>query len=516
MENVKEHIERRIAIGVVTSQEYLQQIKNVWDLSLIQSSEARKVCMWAWDYFEKYEKPIGKEINSVFIEYAKKLKKDDAEDLENLIDAISVESVKNPINLEYLLDTTQKYFKERRLIIHADTITALITTNKTEEAEKLALSYAPLKNDSEESLDLSDDVVLDRIEKAFDTTQQSLIEYPGALGSFWNSQFVRGGFLALMGSEKKGKSFWLLDIALTACKQKRSVVFFQAGDMTENQQLKRICIYLAKKSDQKRYCSQMYEPVRDCLRNQLNTCDKDEKEQNTSAVWDKGTEQKLREEVTVKTLICALEDYPEHRPCTNCALYNSQKLGIPWLEEVPEKTPLTVQEAKNKIEHFFIDYNRQFKLSSHVNNFLTVKHIRGLLAMWEKQDDFTPDVIIIDYADLLVAETKEFRHGQNEIWKDLRRLSQEKHCLVVTATQADAKSYDQDRLKLANFSEDKRKYAHVTAMYGLNQDKDDREKKIGIMRINEIVIREGEFSATNEVHVLQNLRRGQPCLGSYW
>jgi hypothetical protein len=87
---------------------------------------------------------------------------------------------------------------------------------------------------------------------------------------------------------------------------------------------------------------------------------------------------------------------------------------------------------------------------------------------------------------------------------------------VVTATQADAKSYDQDRLKLANFSEDKRKYAHVTAMYGLNQDKDDREKKIGIMRINEIVIREGEFSATNEVYVLQNLRRGQPHLGSYW
>jgi len=126
-------------------------------------------------------------------------------------------------------------------------------------------------------------------------------------------------------------------------------------------------------------------------------------------------------------------------------------------------------------------------------------------------------VIIIDYADLLVPEVKmDFRHQQNEIWKGLRSLSQEKHALVVTATQADAKSYEADLLKLKNFSEDKRKYAHVTACYGLNQDKDDREKGMGIMRINEIVIREGEFSNRNEVKVLQNLRRGRPFLTSYF
>lgn len=515
MEDRKEFIERRIAIGVVTSKEYLQQIKNIWDLKLIQSPEAKKICMWAWDYFEKYDKPINKEIESAFIDYAKKQKRDAVEDLENLIYGISKESVENPINLEYLVDSTQKYFKERRLTTFADSISALVSADKTEEAENIALSYAPLKNDSEASLNLGDSVVLDRIEKAFDTTQQSLIEYPGALGTFWNSQFVRGGFVALMGSEKKGKSFWLLDIALTACKQKRNVVFFQAGDMTENQQLKRIAIYLAKKSDQKRYCSQMYEPVRDCVRNQLGTCTLTECEDNHAVLWGNETENSLREEMTIKKLVNAFDDNPTFRPCTNCSAYEYQKLGTPWLQNVPETIPLSVTEAKNRFEHFFIDYKRQFKLSSHVNNFLTVKHIRGLIAMWEKQDDFVPDVIVIDYADLLVPETKEFRHGQNEIWKDLRRLSQEKHCLVVTATQADAKSYDQDRLKLSNFSEDKRKYAHVTAMYGLNQDKNDREKKIGIMRINEIVIREGEFSATNEVCVLQNLRRGRPFLGSY-
>ena len=86
----------------------------------------------------------------------------------------------------------------------------------------------------------------------------------------------------------------------------------------------------------------------------------------------------------------------------------------------------------------------------------------------------------------------------------------------MTATQSDAASYEQYRLKMKNFSEDKRKYAHVSSMYGLNQDPKDREKEIGVMRINEIVIREGAFKNTNEVVVLQNLKRGRPYLGSFW
>jgi len=86
---------------------------------------------------------------------------------------------------------------------------------------------------------------------------------------------------------------------------------------------------------------------------------------------------------------------------------------------------------------------------------------------------------------------------------------------MVTATQADAASYRTGRLSLSNFSEDKRKCGHVTAMYGLNQDPGGREKKLGILRINELVVREGEFSVDNEVRVVQDLRIGRPYLESF-
>ena len=46
--------------------------------------------------------------------------------------------------------------------------------------------------------------------------------------------------------------------------------------------------------------------------------------------------------------------------------------------------------------------------------------------------------------------------------------------------------------------------------------KESREKKIGITRINELVIREGEFYNDNEITVLQNLKQGRPFKQSYF
>jgi hypothetical protein len=202
---------------------------------------------------------------------------------------------------------------------------------------------------------------------------------------------------------------------------------------------------------------------------------------------------------------------PDYAACRNCQSYK----GTVWIEKVKAVQPLTLKDAKEKFGSYFIDTKRRFRLSTHASDTLSIREMTGLLDLWERQDDFVPDLIIVDYADLLVPDTKDFRQGQNEIWKGLRRISQQRHALVSTVTQADADSYEKDRLKLKNFSEDKRKYAHVTAMYGLNQDAKGREKELGLMRINELVIREGEFSSKTEVTILQDLWQGRPLLSSY-
>ena len=485
---------------------------------------AKRIAGWCWEYFEKYNKAPGKNIEGIYYSKLKngKLNKDVAEEIEqDILPSLSKEFAKQEeFNLDYLKTETEKYFQERHLDIHSENIKALIANGDILEAEKQACEYKPLTSGTSEDLDLSKDkgIVYARLKKAFDTTNTGLIKFNGVLGEFWNAQLVSGGFVAFMASEKRGKTFWLMELAFKACGLGKKVVFFQAGDMTESQQLKRMSVYLTGKSDQKRYCKKHWEPMRDCIKNQLNDCTNDRRKCDFGIFeGDEWLDVKFKK--TIDDLEKAYEENPEYEPCTACRAFKLEenKWGTIWIKEIPETEPLTLKEAKIAFNNFFLKNERHFKLSSHANDTLSVKQIRAMLAVWEKQDSFVPDVIIIDYADLLTVEgEKEERSKQNKIWKDLRRLSQEKgQPLVITATQADAKSYEKDRLALKNFSEDKRKYAHVTAMWGLNQDPSGREKKLGIMRINELVIREGAFANDNQVYILQNLYRGRPFLSSF-
>jgi hypothetical protein len=151
------------------------------------------------------------------------------------------------------------------------------------------------------------------------------------------------------------------------------------------------------------------------------------------------------------------------------------------------------------------------------NSTTTVADVRASLD--EKiKGGWIPDVVVIDYADILAPEAgaklQDFRHQTNETWKALRRLSQDYHVLVVTATQSDAASYEARLVTRKNFSEDKRKLSHVTGMVGLNQT--EEEKSRGIYRLNWIVLREGVFYEARCVTSAGSLALANPAMLSIW
>lgn len=511
-------IERHIIINLITSTEFNQRLQDLWNPTLFESGTAKRISSWCAEYFQKYNKAPGKALEPIFYEKAKRLPKDIAEEIEEeILPSLSEQyESEQDFNLEYAVDQALLYFTDRRLLIHASEIKALVETNQSIEAEAKASTYISLKKNVHSWIDLSDgDNVKLKIEQAFSSAGECLIEFPKALGDFWNDQLTRGAFVAFLAPEKRGKTFLLMELAIRACKQRRKVAFFQAGDMSEEEQLKRICIYLTKKSNKEKYAGVMFEPVADCIWNQTNKCNQKERECDFG-IFPGKPEHYLKKEIPFDEIKQAFEDNPDYRPCTNCALLNEKRLGTVWLSKVDVGNPLTVEEAQKAIDTFFVKYKRAFKLSTHPAGTLTVKQSEAIMDIWEKEDGFVPDVILYDYPDIMEDNTKEFRHKQNEIWKSLRGVSQKKKALVIVVTQADAESYKKNSLGLSNFSEDKRKFGHVTAMYGLNQDPGGREKELGVMRINEIVVREGAFNTNHQVHVLQNLKRGRPILTSYW
>ena len=524
MKNEIEFIERRIITGLIVSTDYQERIQKIWNPALLDSPELKMISSWCLSYFQKYNKAPDKDIQSIYMEELKtgKISKADAEYIEEVLSGLSDEYGRDTqFNSAYLYDQTIRYLKSKELERHSREVQELTDMGRIEEAEKLAKSYTPtILEDVDIGLDLSSVEALKRIDRAFNETGQPVVSYPGALGELWNEHLIRGGFVTFLAAEKRGKSFFLMEMALRAIRDKANVAFFEAGDMTESQVLRRICIYLTRKSDKSKYCQERYKPCGDCVYNQLDICQRVDRNCD-HGIFDGITldlfNTQIHEFANIETLKKKYAEFPNYETCT--AYGCNKRRGTIWLQKVKRTRPLIARQAKKELRLFFKKYKRRFKLSTYPAGTLTVSEIRKCLNTWERHDGFVPDLIVVDYADLLSASdgsVTEFRHQQNHIWKNLRALSQERHILLLSATQADAESYKKGRLSLSNFSEDKRKLAHVTAQYGLNQDPQGREKKLGILRINEIVVREGEYSSDNEVVVLQDLAAGRPFLESYF
>ena len=512
-------IERNILIGCITSTEYLAAIHDKWNIRYIQSPTAKILAGWCLAHFKEYKKAPGRDIENIFFDKLKKgkIQTDIAHELEEdiLPDMSDEYERQDKFNSQYLIDKTWEYFSERSLELHQEEVEALKDEGKIQEAEKLMASYRPLTFvEDDATIDLANPDSIDRVLGAFKNAADPILTYPGALGEYMNPHLVRDSLIAFLAPEKRGKSFWLMDMCRRGAKQRLNVALFQAGDMSEPQMLRRLGIHLAKRSDMEQYAGEQWEPVKDCIKHQAGTCTLAVREKVKVEI-EEYDEEELRDGLPYEALVDLAEEYPKWRPCHNCKAYKKNKWGCAWLKKVDVGPPLEMQEAGNLFKEYFVDKKRNFRIATFANDTLTIDQMDAVLDKWF-EEGFIPDLIALDYADLLTGSAKDFRQLQNEIWKGLRRISTERHSLLATATQADADSYERGTLSLKNFSEDKRKFSHVNSMFGLNQDPQGRERRIGIMRINCLIARENPAHQDKVVHVLQNLRRGQPVLTSYW
>jgi len=499
-------IERQIVIGFITSTRLLQVLVPSWNPRVLQSSTAQVLCRWCKEYFEQYHTAPNRNIETIYTEKLRLgLAKDQAEWIADILESLSEEYEEQTDPLP-LLDQAQRYISERILRMAAGDMLSELDKGNTDQAWNISQNIAPLNGNQDSPVCDPFGCGLDKIQEAFQQRLSPLVVFPKALGKFWNNELAPGNFIALMGKEKVGKSLFLLEIAMRAARNNTPVAFFQAGDMTELQQLRRMAIYLAEKSDQERYCNGMWVPQVDCLLHQTDDCEDKNREDPDKVFKD-------RKEITWENLSIKAQKNPEHRPCHNC----DRLVGSPWLKWRAGVQPLTGKEAYRTLKRFGKQYPNTMRMSTHANETLTVQQIKQILQQWKQRDGWVPRIVLVDYADILAPDPDlsrlDFRHQQNRIWQRLRNLSQEWNCLVVTVTQIKADGYDKKLLSLADFSEDKRKFAHVTAMYGINQNPE--EKRIGLIRLNELVIRESDFDSHRPVTILQRLQMGKPFLGSW-
>ena len=122
-------------------------------------------------------------------------------------------------------------------------------------------------------------------------------------------------------------------------------------------------------------------------------------------------------------------------------------------------------------------------------------------------ENWSPSVVIIDSADLLVPEARssEIRHQLDDIWKRMRSWAQSRNICIWTVSQGNRASL-KGSVTAENIAEDMRKLTHVSLMLGLSRGKEDKAK--GIARISSLVQRDGH-EVLDEVIVTQCLDIGR-------
>lgn len=494
-------IERQIVTGMIISDRFLNEVQTIYDKELMEVPFARTVAGWCLSYWEQYEKAPGRHIQDIFNSHRRNsLPPDTADLIEEFLGSISNEYARaKTFNVPYLLDQAEVRFKARSMRIMTEDVTALLSEGDTTEAEAILAGYKRIQRPGSMGINpfTDKDAVFEALE---DPEKNVLFRLPGELGKFVGP-IERDMLIGLMAPEKRGKTWWLDEIAWRAYQAGCNVAVFDAGDMSKNQRVVRAHIRNARQNP--RFAGEILIPIVDCLYNQDNTCERPERPVDFGIIDGEGKR-------------AAFESAPNYLPCIHCRKkFPREFKGAVWfnketVERLTWRHALTMGERTARRAKL-----GDYKLLNFPNGTLSVSDIHTQLNIWEDTEGFIPDVIVIDYADILAPEDarKEYRHQQNETWQTLRALSQIRRCAVITATQADATSYTAQTIAPKHFSESKGKYSHVLMMITLNQT--PAEKREGVMRIGKMFVREDDFDLKKQVTVLQCPKLGRPYLDSF-
>ena len=458
-EKVETLDERDIITGLIVSERFCREVVPVLKPRYLQLDYAQTVAHWIIGYYREYKKAPGQDIRRLYTANRETIRDTDLQ--ETILDYIGKLSrdweKSSQLNEPFAIKRALEYIDRRSLQVLMDDVALNVQMGDVKKARSLLVESNTIAGTDTGEIDILNDTEL--VVDAFVKEDDVMFQFPGALGRVAGA-FRREDFVAFTAPMKRGKTWWLMYTALAAMYKGYKVLFFTL-EMSGAQMVRRTwqSIYGQSPEDVKAKMP-YFEDV--------------ETEDRTGVV------------VRHRTV---------HRKAIDASAVRKRQ----------KAQKQVVRGGGLKI----------VALPAYTKNVIDIEEMVSSYAYGLTKDGkpFQADVIVVDYADILApcgSYKGEYRHNLDETWKRLRGLAQSRKCLVVTASQAGRETF-KGKVRAENVSEDIRKLAHVTSMMGLNQT--EQEGQRGIMRVNQLAIREGKKEYRQAV-VLQCLALGKPYVDS--
>lgn len=442
--------ERRILSRMIVNTDFLSQLKDIALPNYFQASYSRTVAGWIWEYFEFTKAAPGRNIEDLYLKKKNEIHdEDDTELVAEFLQNLSQDWERDTkINVKYTVKSAVEYFKLQSLNDLKSQIERAVSEKDWQAGERAISTFRRVERMGKNGISILSDTGL--VQASLSEEHETMFAFPGALGQVVGS-FRRGDFFAIMGAPKRGKTWWLLYSAFRAVMMQYKVLFISL-EMVESAMIRRIWKCLVA------------QPTK-----------------------------------TEEIAIPYFEDQ-----ATGGALVKSKmemRQGI-RADEVAAKQKVIRAQVRSG----------DFRLVTAPTHSMSAEDIDSILNNYEYYEGFIPDVVVVDYADILkpINTKLDYRHQLDQTWKKLRSIAQDRELLMITGSQTGRSALKKDA-ETGDVAEDMRKLAHVTKMIALNQN--IAEKKDGVMRISSLLQRE-EAGTDSQAVVLMSLGIGRPYIDS--
>lgn len=495
--NISQTEEKHLVTGLIVSTGFCKRIREYIDLEYITNSYLKLLAEWSIAFYDEHRAAPFKHINDIFESFRHTAKEADAELIDDLLTNLAKQYMGDDINVDFLVNEAEEYFRRRELEIHVNNISVLNEKGDLDqaEAEISRFNRISVKLDENIYINPGDEETRDRIYRKRDLEQKNFFRLPGDIGLFlgnWCPEDVIG----ITAPAKRGKSFLLTDIQKHAVLSNIQTLKFSI-EMTDTQELER--------HDKAFFPSAMKEgyypyPEFDCLRNQMGDCG-----------------ERLSKVIVKEDAKSPIIINPNHVLCTKCRNDRREYLRfIPTTYKVEifrdENSIFNVKKAMKK-------WNKQLSRYSRIvvrpKYSLTYDLMMRDIEIMASRYNFIPKIILLDYVDILAISSgfDDYRLV-DEQWKLLQRVAGRTKCLIITPTQANAAGHEATTLKSTDQAGFYGKNRHVNNMLGINQTPE--EKRAGLYRLNMLDSRSSFQDVQDSCLVLQDLWSGQMHIDSYW
>lgn len=447
-EQVDISVESRILGNLITSSELLGKVRSIVDPTLFESPISRIVGNWVLDYYDRMQEAPGKAVGDIYIARKSELNDSDREMVGVFLRNCSMSW--KPTNVKYAEDVATEFFQRRSIDRLADSLKGKAGTGNIDAAQRLIAEYVKPELVHSRSISLLTDVA--PIQHAFQNEDEELFSLRGGMNKLVGGPLCRGELVSFLAPPKAGKTWWMIDTAITAATRGLRVLFVSL-EMTEDQMVRRF-----------------WQSLSGCSR------------------WG------------------------EAAPGSAFTSAGNGKWNLVQGERKTNKIDTRPEAIKYvQSQYMKLIESDNLKLRCYPTGSLTLQKLQSELKVLEVFENFIPDVIVLDYADIMALPPgKEKRHQLDALWMGLKGITNEKNILIVTASQTGRETVGGKRdADETNIAEAVSKLNHVNRMVTINRSKKD--KRMGIYRMSCQTMRDGK-ECFDQLVVCSCLEIGRPWM----